>query len=315
MVFDKSFSVDVSIVIPTFNNAEALFELLTRIETQLKASSIEIIVVDDASKNQERLGLAWSAQFGASKHRKLYLLSKNIGQLKATWFGLSKTSGEIIVTMDDDGQHDPSQINVLIDGLVSNSLHDFSMAGFTSKQTPFLRRVLSELNRRLTVRNLGAPATTNFSSFMAIRRDFLNHCLSIEDPTAPRPRWMFESSLSFSNPSIEHLPRAQGKSSYSLQKLFKAASQTILGLATSALSSLMLLGLGFSIVALSWSAYTLVTYWTNGIQIEGYLSTNLIASLTLFLNALMFSLISYLAKSNLPLTKARLPMVRSHELP
>jgi glycosyltransferase involved in cell wall biosynthesis len=308
-------SVEISIVIPTFNNFESLLGLISGLEEEFRNHKIEIVVVDDASGNQEEFQGAWSARFGNSRARKLYVLSKNIGQLKATWFGFSQTSGEIVVTMDDDGQHDPSEVRKLIRALVSNSSYDFAMAGFASKEAPVHRRILSELNRRITVRSLGVPPNTKFSSFMAIRRDFLNHCLSVEDPDSPRPRWMFESSLLFSNPTLQHLPRDVGISSYSARKLFRAASQTLIGLATSALSSLMLLGVAISLVALSWSAYTLVTYWTKGIDVDGYLSTNLISSLSLFLSSLMFSLISYLAKSNLPLTKQRLPMVKAHEEP
>ena len=308
-------SIEISFVIPTFNNFGSLLELISVLEKEFENHRIEIVVVDDASGNQGTLKRAWSARFGTLSVCKLYLLSKNIGQLKATWFGLSKTSGEVVVTMDDDGQHDPAEVKKLIHALRSNPFCDFAMAGFASKEAPFHRGILSELNRRLTVRSLGVPANTSFSSFMAIRRDFLNHCLSVEDPDAPRPRWMFESSLLFSNPTLQHLPREVGISSYSASKLFRAASQTLIGLATSALSTLMLLGVAISLVALSWSAYTLITYWTKGIDIDGYLSTNLISSLSLFLSSVMFSLISYLAKSNLPLTKPRLPMVRAHEGP
>lgn len=308
-------SIKISIVIPTFNNFRSLLGLMSRLENKLRNHRIEIVVVDDASSNQEDLGRDWSAQFGPSRVRKLYLLSRNIGQLKATWFGLSRTSGEIVVTMDDDGQHDPSQVQTLIDALASDPYCDFAMAGFPSKEAPLHRRVLSELSRQLTVRSLGVSTDTNFSSFMAMRRDFLNHCLSVEDPDAPRPRWMFESSLNFSNPTIQHLPREIGSSSYSARKLFRAASQTVIGLATSSLGALMFLGVAISLVALSWSTHTLITYWTKGIEVDGYLSTNLISSLSLFLSSIMFSLITYLAKSNLPLTKPRLPMVRAHEGP
>jgi hypothetical protein len=215
--------------------------------------------------------------------------------------------------MDDDGQHDPADINGLIESLERNPESDFAMAGFASSRAPFLRRVLSEINRRLTVGSLGAPQNTKFSSFMAIRRNFLDHCLRVEDPDLPRPRWMFESSKCFTNPTVEQKPRRLGRSSYSAAKLFTAASQTLIGLAASSLGLLVFLGIGVSLVALSWTTFTLFTFWTSGIDVEGYLSTNLIASLTLFLNAVMFSLVSYLAKANLPLTKVRLPMVKVYK--
>lgn len=315
MQLGNAVSLDLSIVIPSFNNPLGLLDLVSRLEAEFEDDNFEIVVVDDASINQGELEDAWVARFGKSQSRKLFSLSRNVGQLRATWIGLGKATGKVVVTMDDDGQHDPFEVRTLIKALESDSRCDFAMAGFSSNHASFLRRGFSELNRRLTVRSLDTPPTTKFSSFMAVTRGFLDHCLSVEDPDAPRPRWMFESSLHFCNPTIDHSPRSLGKSSYSARKLIAAASQTAIGLVTSAFSAFVILGIAISSVAFFWSVYTFFIYWTGGITVDGYLSTNVIASMTLFLNSFLFSMISYLAKSNLPLTRARLPMSRVHEKP
>lgn len=96
----------VSVVIPAYNEAMSIGEVIAN----CKAFCDEIIVVDDGSTD-DTAGIAQNS--GAIVVRN----EKNGGITKATQKGLETAHGDIIVTMDADGQHGPSDIPKLIEPL------------------------------------------------------------------------------------------------------------------------------------------------------------------------------------------------------
>jgi len=99
-------SPDISIVVPAFNEAKSLAQLLEKIHA-LKLSQAEIIVVDDGSSDGTA-EIALSA--GANVVRHPY----NIGNGAAVKSGLRAAQGRLIVLMDGDGQHKPEDIPKLL---------------------------------------------------------------------------------------------------------------------------------------------------------------------------------------------------------
>ena len=97
---------EISIIIPVFNEAEKLLELLNNIRA-LQLASSEIIVIDDGSTD----GSADAAMAGgANVIRHPY----NIGNGAAIKSGIRAAHGRLLVLMDGDGQHRPEDIPKLI---------------------------------------------------------------------------------------------------------------------------------------------------------------------------------------------------------
>jgi len=97
---------EISIVIPIFNEAGTLAELLDRVQS-LKPARTELIVVDDGSTDGSA-EVALNA--GASVIRHPY----NIGNGAAVKSGIRAARGRLIVLMDGDGQHQPEDIAKLL---------------------------------------------------------------------------------------------------------------------------------------------------------------------------------------------------------
>src|SRR3989475_828646 len=97
---------EISIVIPIFNEAGTLAELLDRVQS-LKPARTELIVVDDGSTDGSA-EVALNA--GASVIRHPY----NIGNGAAVKSGIRAARGRLIVLMDGDGQHPPEDIPKLL---------------------------------------------------------------------------------------------------------------------------------------------------------------------------------------------------------
>jgi len=98
--------IELSIVIPAFNEAENLAQLLGKIQS-LKLPGAEIIVVDDGSTDRSA-EIAMGA--GANVVRHPY----NIGNGAAVKSGLRAAKGRLILLMDGDGQHKPEDIPKLL---------------------------------------------------------------------------------------------------------------------------------------------------------------------------------------------------------
>jgi glycosyltransferase involved in cell wall biosynthesis len=99
-------SCEVSIIIPVFNEAEKLAEMLHKIRA-LQLAGSEIIVVDDGSTD----GSAKIAiETGANVIRHPY----NIGNGAAVKSGMRAARGRLLILMDGDGQHNPQDIPRLL---------------------------------------------------------------------------------------------------------------------------------------------------------------------------------------------------------
>jgi len=106
--------MDISVIVPVFNEAENLAPLVAEIEAALDPTgkSYEIIAVDDGSDD----GSAELLKKLATEHVNLraVFFRKNSGQAAAFDAGFRNASGDVVVTMDADLQNDPKDIPALI---------------------------------------------------------------------------------------------------------------------------------------------------------------------------------------------------------
>ena len=103
---DKMAKPKVSVVIPAYNEAMSIGSVIA----ECKAFCDEIIVVDDGSTDD-------TTEIAKKSGAVVIRNEKNLGVTKATKNGFKAAHGDIIVTMDADGQHDPSDIPKLIEPL------------------------------------------------------------------------------------------------------------------------------------------------------------------------------------------------------
>jgi len=109
--------MDISVVIPIYNEAEGLPALYRALSETLEhlPQSTEIVFVDDGSKDGSAAVLD---EFGAADPRVRVLhLARNYGQTAALMAGFQNSSGDVVIPMDGDGQNDPADIPRLLDKL------------------------------------------------------------------------------------------------------------------------------------------------------------------------------------------------------
>lgn len=106
--------VDLSLVIPAFNEQEVIPELLTRVSAALAKTGkqFEVIIIDDGSTDQTP-ALLTEAMRNLPWLRVL-ALNKNSGQSAAFDAGFKAAHGKVIATIDADLQNDPEEIGRLL---------------------------------------------------------------------------------------------------------------------------------------------------------------------------------------------------------
>ena len=113
--------MDLSIVIPLFNESESIIELNESIINALKEKGLnyEVIYIDDGSTDS-----SWSKITDLSNLEFIsgYRFQKNYGKSMALFAGFKKASGNIVVTMDADLQDDPNEIYPLYEMITKQNL-------------------------------------------------------------------------------------------------------------------------------------------------------------------------------------------------
>jgi len=203
----------VSIVIPVYKSAITLEELFAQIRTTLEQRiAFEVIFVDDGSSDNSWEKLVQIKKANPS-HVKAIKFNRNYGQHNAIACGFSFAKGEVIVTMDDDLQHPPSEIIKLLDKYEETGA-ELIYGQYISKQHSTLR------NAGSTVLQTGSE--TGGTSFRLLTKPLaekvsahLQHGFLFIDEVV---RW-YTSQVAFVN--VEHHQRRAGKSTYTGTKLVR----------------------------------------------------------------------------------------------
>ena len=171
--------VDLSIVIPMFNEAENAQESLMRVEEALAAfeGSYEIIPVNDGSTDKTLKVLEKAA--AQDKKIKVASYSRNMGRGKALRTGFKISSGAIIVSLDADLSYSPHYIVDLTEALRREEDIDFVLAspympGGGVENIPFSRLWISKLGNKILRFTMPNRIYTSTGIFRAYRRRVLD---------------------------------------------------------------------------------------------------------------------------------------------
>jgi len=136
--------MDLSVVVPAWNEAESLPELAEWVDRVCVASSIdyELIVIDDGSSDN-----SWEVlKQLTSRNGKIKAIRfrRNYGKAAALQTGFEASSGDVVITMDADLQDSPDEIPELVRMIREEGYH--LVSGWKKKRyDPFIKKTTSKL--------------------------------------------------------------------------------------------------------------------------------------------------------------------------
>lgn len=163
--------VQVSVIVPAKDEVENLPNLLREIASSLERYKFEILVIDDGSSDGTIETIRKNASI-EQIHLRLFRHSESSGQSSAIRTGLLNANGEVVVTIDGDGQNDPIYIPKLLEILQKNS-PEVALAGGqrTGRKAGFVKRFASKFANRIRGAMLKDNTRDSGCGLKAIRRD------------------------------------------------------------------------------------------------------------------------------------------------
>jgi polyisoprenyl-phosphate glycosyltransferase len=207
----------LSIVIPVYRSEGMLERLVAEIEAAVGARgyrSFELIFVNDGSPDASWSSIVNLADRFAFVHG--ICLMRNFGQHNAIMAGLRASCGEVVVLMDDDLQHSPTDIARLVDALAAGA--DVCYTHYVNRRHSQWKRLGSWFNNLIATWLLKKPYRVYLSSFKALRRCVVDEIVKYDGPFAYLDGLILDVTRSIVSVDIEHQERLEGKGNYSFRR-------------------------------------------------------------------------------------------------
>ena len=212
--------MDISIVVPVYNEQENVEAVYVAIRSALQATdySYEIIMVDDGSSDGSYAELVRLASVDASL--KVVRFRRNFGQTAAMSAGFDYAKGDIIIPMDGDLQNDPADISRLVAKI--NEGYDVVSGWRRDRKDTFIsRKIPSLLANALISRMTGVHLHDYGCTLKAYRREVLDGINLFGEMHRFVPAFAAQFGAKVTELPVNHFPRLHGVSKYGISRTLR----------------------------------------------------------------------------------------------
>jgi glycosyltransferase involved in cell wall biosynthesis len=212
--------MELSIVIPVYNEEENVEPLVQEIKSVVESlgKRYEIVIVDDGS--QDRTFDVLARLHKREPHLRVVRLKRNFGQTAALAAGLAHCEGNIVVTMDGDGQNDPADIPALLAELDKGN--DLVNGWRFSRQDSFIsRRLPSRIANRLISWTTQVKVHDYGCTLKAMRSDVAKNLKLYGEMHRFIPAIAHERGARVAELKVHHRPRLRGTSKYAVTRTLR----------------------------------------------------------------------------------------------
>ncbi len=285
----------ISVVIPVYAGEKHLTDVVTELEPYTKGQVspdgrpyrvVEVLLVhdcgpDDSPHVMRELGQRFDFV------RPVWL-SRNFGQHAATMAGIASSGGEWVVTMDEDGQHDPRFIGDLFDTAMREQARVVYARPVNEAPHSAFRNVSSRGAKKVVNLVGGGADATVFNSYRFILGEVARSVAAFAGPGA-----FFDISLGWVVDRAATTPvtaRSEGDrtSGYSLKALFSHFRRMVVTAGTRGLRAVAVAGILFALLGAVYAIYLIVHQLVSPAPIPGW--TSLAVVLLISTGAILFSL-------------------------
>jgi len=286
----------ISVVVPVYRAENCLDELYRRLKGALESISpdFEIVLVEDCGGDNswqviERLAAADPRVRGIQ-------FSRNFGQHYGITAGLDRCNGDWVVVMDCDLQDRPEEIPRLY--AKAQEGFDIVLARRGARHDPILKRMTSRVFYKIFSYLADMEYDGDSGNFRIMSRKVVENFRRMREQLrffGGLVQWMGFPTASI---EVEHAGRFEGKSTYTIYKLWKLASETIIAYSDKPLRLAIRLGFVMAFFSFCYGAYILGHALLYGSSIPGW--NSLIVSLY-FIGGIIISILGiigiYLGKN------------------
>ncbi|WP_280370418.1 glycosyltransferase [Nocardia wallacei] len=286
----------VSVVVPVYRGEETIAGLVAELHQLAEPTTTpagatfavtEIVLVHDHGPDRSDVVLR---QLDSDYERvRVVWLSRNFGQDAATIAGMAAARGEWIVTMDEDGQHDPGFIGSFIDTALAQRADLVYSKPTNTRPHGFLRNLTSRGAKLVLATVFAFPDSTRFESYRLIRGDIGRQLAEVASNGV-----YLDVALTWVVDNAAQAPvvlRSEGReeSGYNYRRLFSLFWKMVLCSGTRGLRLVSMLGVTLALAGLVYAVIIVSqAVFGPGDNPEGWAST--IVVLLLVSGAILFSL-------------------------
>lgn len=252
-----------SVVIPVFNEAANLDELLRRCLAACRAvgKPFELVLVDDGSRDESSVMIRKAAAANPGEVV-CVMLNRNYGQHAAVMAGFAQSRGEAVITLDADLQNPPEEIGRIVAALDAG--HDVVGTIRVPRRDSVFRRLASWIVNRVTARVTGVRMHDYGCMLRGYHRRVVDAMLQCRERSTFVPVLANSFARRTTEIEVRHAERRGGESKYSLWKLVNLQFDLLTSMTTFPLRLLSLLGAMISLLGVGFGLLILALRFIRG---------------------------------------------------
>jgi undecaprenyl-phosphate 4-deoxy-4-formamido-L-arabinose transferase len=209
----------LSIVVPVYRGAATIATLVGALSRLAPDGGMEVVLVNDGSPDNS--AEVCRALVRTAAVPVLYIEhARNYGEHNAVMTGLRYASGRFVITMDDDLQNPPEEVLRLYDHARLGGW-DVVYARYGRKQHARWRNLGSRFANRVADWLLDKPGGLYLSSFRCMSKLVVSSVTRYRGPYPYVDGLIMQVTQRIDSIEVRHLPRANGRSTYTLKRLVR----------------------------------------------------------------------------------------------
>jgi len=209
----------LSIVIPVYNGARSIGELVDALSGLAISGGHDIVLVNDGSPD-DSLEVCRRLVGEARVPITLVSLARNFGEHNAVLAGLRHAHGAHVITMDDDLQNPPEEVERLLVHACRTG-KEVVYTAYDEKQHSLWRNLGSRFTNRVADFVLDKPRGLYLSSFRCMTAFVAREIARYDGPFPYIDGLILQVTHDIDRLTVRHLPRAVGRSNYTVRRLMR----------------------------------------------------------------------------------------------
>lgn len=246
----------LSVVIPVYNGARTIGELVEALSSLEVEGGLEIVLVNDGSPDDS--DRVCRALLETARVPITYVEhARNYGEHNAVMTGLRYARGAFVITMDDDLQNPPEEV-VRLFCACRDGGHDVVYTVYAEKKHARWRNLGSRFANWVADVLLDKPRGVYLSSFRCMNRLVVDGVTRYEGPFPYVDGLIMQVTQRIGTLEVRHLPRAVGRSNYTLRRLVRLWLNLAFNFSLLPLRLAVLVGLGMAAIGALAALYVVV---------------------------------------------------------